>query len=72
MGAFLSQESVEDQFSGLPAELIGNIISLLPPSDVASLRLMSKAFAVIGRRGLFNGRLTLRIYRDDMRRLAGI
>ena len=72
MGAFLSQESVEAQFSGLPVELIGNIISLLPPCDVASLRLMSKAFAVMGRRGLFNGRLTLRIYRDDMRRLTGI
>ncbi|PVH83571.1 hypothetical protein DL98DRAFT_585462 [Cadophora sp. DSE1049] len=72
MGAFFSQESIEDWFSGLPAELIGNIISLLPPSDVANLRLTSKAFAVLGRKGLFNGRLTLRIYRDDMRRLIGI
>ncbi|KAG4436424.1 hypothetical protein IFR05_008079 [Cadophora sp. M221] len=62
----------EDRFSSLPVELLGNIISLLPPSDVANLRLMSKYFALLGRQGLFNGRLTLRIYRDDMLRLKGI
>ena len=72
MGAFLSHESIDDRFSGLPVELIGNIVCLLPPSDLANLRLASKAFAVLGRQGLFNGRLTLRIYRDDMRRLVGI
>ncbi|KAH9218089.1 hypothetical protein DL95DRAFT_385848 [Leptodontidium sp. 2 PMI_412] len=72
MGSFLSQETGRDMFSGLPVELLGYIISLLLPSDVANLRLMSKYFALLGRQGLFNDRLTLRIYRDDMLRLRGI
>jgi len=72
MGAFFSKESIDDRFSGLPVELLGNIISLLSPLDVTNLRLTSKAFAVLGQQGLFNGHLTVRIYRDDMRRLVAI
>lgn len=61
-----------DYFSRLPAELKSELISYFSPPDVTILRLISKSFASLGLKGLFDGQLTVRMHRDGMSKLLAV